>query len=352
MNKVIFTTSLSFLAATALFAQQPNGAPSLHVFGGWAYAKTDGNTYLDGTRGGQFDNAYVALNVAAVPAERLRLESQAAFEMDRGVRHIDLDYGFAEWRFSDALRLHAGRMKHPFGIYSEIYDVGTLRPFYTLSQSVYGASGTTVESYEGAGISGFRKLGDGWGVTYDAYRGDLRLPFADRDGQHGAIVADGELNVKRAYGGRAVFETPVDGLSVGTAAYRGTISGRGPRASQSAADAQVDYAKDRLSLRGEWVLSRNGPAGEHGAYGDAAWTFTRHWQGAVRFDGLHERGDGTDDGRHNEVALGVNYWLTRHFVFKLSGHRAHGTHFVLPDAATGALEARTHLLLFGAQFSY
>jgi hypothetical protein len=134
MNKLVFAAALSFLAAT-LFAQQPNGAPALHVFGGWAY-----------------------------------------------------DYGFAEWRFSDALRLHAGRMKHPFGIYSEIFDVGTLRPFYTLSQSVYGA--------------------------------------------------------------------------------------------------QVDYAKDRLSLRGEWVMSRNGPAGEHGAYGDAACRHRRarspHPSSAVR----------------------------------------------------------------------
>ena len=52
------------------------------------------------------------------------------------------------------------------------------------------------------------------------------------------------------------------------------------------------------------------------------------------------------------ATVGVNYWLTRRFVVKLSGHHIAGTHFVLPDAATGRLNGDTRLLMFGAQFSF
>jgi len=339
------------LAAPALFAQS-NGAPAIHVFGGWAYGRTNGNEYLAGTHDGELENLDLALNLAAAPVEPLRLEAQFAIDIDRGVRKTLFDYAFAEWRFSDALRVHAGRMKHPFGIYTEIYDVGTLRPFYSLPQSIYGPSGTLAEAYNGVGVSGFRKLGTRWAVTYDVYAGELDLPFADFDHDLFRPDEQGEVDLKNVIGGRAVFDTPIDGLGFGVSAYRGTIKGLETRVHHDAAGAQLEYLTDRLSLRTEWTESSTGASGEHAGYVEAAWRFTPHWQVAGRFDGVQEKRDRTIDGRHNEASVGVNYWFTRQFVVKLSGHHIDGTHFAQPDAVTGRLDGDTRLLMFGAQFSF
>jgi len=350
MNRRFSMFAILLLAAPALFAQS-NGAPAIHVFGGWAYGRTDGNEYLAGTRQGALDNLTLALNLAATPVEQLRLEAQFAADIDRGVRKTAFDYAFAEWRFSDALRVRAGKMKHPFGIYTEIYDVGTLRPFYSLPQSVYGPSGTLAEAYSGIGISGFRKLGTRWAMTYDVYAGKLDLKFADFD-QDVFKADDGELDLENTIGGRAVFETPVDGLSFGASAYRGTINGREGNVHPRAAGAQLEYLTDRLSLRTEWTDNVTGASGDHAGYFEAAWRFTPQWQVAGRFDGVQEKNDRTLDGRHNEASVGANYWFSRHFVVKLSGHHIDGTHFAQPEAVTGRLKNDTNLLMFGAQFSF
>ena len=67
---------------------------------------------------------------------------------------VELDYAFAEWFVSDALKIRMGRVKHPFGLYGEIFDVGTLRPFYLLPQSIYGPNGFTAKAYNGVGLTG------------------------------------------------------------------------------------------------------------------------------------------------------------------------------------------------------
>ncbi len=345
-RRVLFFATL--LAAPALLAQPT----PLHVFGGWAYGRTNGNAYLAGTRDGDFDNAELAVNVAASPAEPLRLEGQVEIQRQRGVQATALDYAFAEWRFSDAARFRIGRLKHPFGIYTEVYDVGTLRPFIVLPQSVYGPSGTLAEAYNGVGLSGFRKLGPRWSVAYDVYTGELDLPFADSEEAIALGSDEGNLDVKNVFGGRAIVETPVEGLSFGASAYAGSIHAAAAHIRHHALGAQAEYVTDRLSLRGEWTHNGSGASSEAGAYAEGAWRFTPHWQAAARYDAMREHHDETMNGHHDEAALGINYWFTRQFVVKLSAHRVHGKHFTQPDAVTGAAKDRTNLLMFGAQFSF
>lgn len=66
---------------------------------------------------------------------------------------IKLDFAFGEWAFSDALKFRMGKVKCPFGIYSEVFDVGTIRPFYALPQAIYGAPGIVTKSYFGTQFS-------------------------------------------------------------------------------------------------------------------------------------------------------------------------------------------------------
>jgi len=341
-----------FLVACApsLLAQQIG--PTIHVFGGWAYGKTDGNAYLAGTHAGEYDNVSVAVNVAASPAEKVHLEGQLFADIVRGVKETSIDYAFGEWRFSDALRLRAGRIKHPFGIYNEVHDVGTLRPFFSLAQAVYGPVGTLAKAYNGLGVSGLRKLG-AWSVMYDAYAGELDLPYDDFEAGSTATTKE-MLDVKNVVGGRAVLETPIQGLSFGGSAYAGTISPDDSklRKRHRAAGVQIEYATDCLSLRGEWTRNRTGEEDERAGYLESALRLTPHWQVAARHGALQESADRSNTGRHRETAVSINYWFTRQFVLKLSGHHVGGIHLAQPDPGTGTASEHTRLLMFGAQFSF
>ena len=57
--------------------------------------------------------------------------------------------------------------------------------------------------------------------------------------------------------------------------------------------------------------------------------------------------------------MGLNYWWNPNFVFKLSFHHVDGNRFAGPDlqelaqaVASGTLQKKTNLVLFGAQFSF
>ena len=118
----------------------------LHGFGSWAYGRTDGNDYLAGSDGGRYDDASFTLNLVAAPVDHLRIVGQPDWRDEPEGTHIKLDYAFAEWTFSDKLHLRAGKVKQPFGISTEVFAVGTLRPFTELPQAVYGPAGLVGET--------------------------------------------------------------------------------------------------------------------------------------------------------------------------------------------------------------
>jgi hypothetical protein len=62
---------------------------------------------------------------------------------------------------------------------------------------------------------------------------------------------------------------------------------------------------------------------------------------------------------HEEFAVGLNYWWSPSFVFKLSYHHVDGNRIAGPEAdelaevaEAGLLESRTDLVLFGVQFTF
>jgi len=158
MNR--FVVIFAALALAALVAAPiPAGAFDvesirIHGYGNWYYGQSDGNAYLS-DEDGDYDNAEFALSFAAQPFEKTTVHLQPFWEVtDAGVE-TTIDIGFGEYAFSDLLRVRAGLSRHPFGIYPEILEVGTLRPFMTLPSGLYSeGAGIVSENYKGVGISG------------------------------------------------------------------------------------------------------------------------------------------------------------------------------------------------------
>jgi hypothetical protein len=98
--------------ANACFAQADN--VFLHGYGAWGYGRTDGNTHLLGNDDGSYDNVSLAMVMSAERDHRIRFSSAVwflrGFPTDEE-KEFEIDYAFAEWKFSDACRMRIGQVK-------------------------------------------------------------------------------------------------------------------------------------------------------------------------------------------------------------------------------------------------
>lgn len=348
------------------------GQVALHGFGGWAYGRTDNeNWYLVGNEDGNYDHVSFSLNISTNPYERLSVHVQPSYIEDSDGHEVGLDYAFAEWFVSEALSFRVGKVKAPFMIYTEIYDVGTLRPFFTLPQGVYHE--IAAEAYNGVGITGSFPFGSGWEVMYDLYGGELNLqpnramiPEVQRFVSVTPIVND-------MIGGRLTLQTPVDGLALGFSSYTGDVEIEINDVVQEdyplndrylLFSASAEYVTDRWLARSEYLMQKESPKMKADvAYIETAYRFTEHWQAAARYefaDFNTEMDLGVDTLlEHEEIALGLNYWFNPNLVFKLSYHIVNGNRFASPGdpenyliAAQRGFDEETHLILIGTQFSF
>jgi hypothetical protein len=369
------------MAALPVAAQSMSDDVQIHGFGGWAYAETDGNYYGLGNNEGAWDNADFALNIMAEPLDQLNIVAQIRGEAVNGDDNFELDYAFAGWAFNDNLELRVGRVKHPFGIYGEIFAVGTLRPFFTLAQGTYGPVGIAANAYNGVGLAGWHDWDSGWGLQYDVYfgqiEGDFAIPGLMTTLPENALDSrvDVGFEVNKTIGARIVLHTPVTGLDFTISGYSGDdvthISLAADETKRDAILGSASFVRGPWLVRTEYGQSNRGEESKSTAgYLEAAFKFTDHWQLAVRYD-MYELELPTVDLNtvppfftqfldHEEVTLGLNYWFSSSFVMRLSYSQVEGNRFaflstpqeILQLFATGELESRTNMVLFGAQFSF
>jgi hypothetical protein len=361
------------LALAALLAATPAGAATLadglftvSGYGGWALGKTTANDYLHGSPVARWDNATFALDLIAQPEERLQVAAQVFFAPRAQAARpapVELDWAFATWRFADTLAVRVGKVRQPFGIYGEIYDVGTLRPFLSLPQGVYGPAGFMGESYEGFGATGELPLTGGWSLGYDAYLGEMVTPVSlvveevANPTLLGARPGADEVQEPHGHhaGGRLALHTPVEGLTFLVTAAAGSDAHR-------VGGLSLDYATDQWLLRGEGFYMQDGAAlFAWAGYAEGARRFGKV-EVALRADAsfTHPRGYRGDSSvmRHRDLAAGASYWLSPQLVVRGAVHAVEGNRFAYPasdfDQAVlaGTLQPRTLLVEVGAQFAF
>ena len=369
------------LTPLALAAQESTTQKvEVHGFGGWNYGATDNaNLYLGGKKDGTTANSNMSLNVSSQVSDRFSVSSQLSMQqVPNGETETDLDYAFGEWRVSDAFKLRAGLVKQPFGIYTEVYDVGTIRPFLTLPQSIYGRTGVLGEAYRGAGFTGLRALGS-WELAYDGYVGALNRIEDETPGDSYRVMngtTTDTLGVEglgmeatdRLYGGRFWLATPVTGLRVGGSGYRGTSLEAGqPDQVSTAWATSLEYVANRVTVRGEYThYWEEDNDKQTGYYVEGAIRPYGKWEIAGLFDEYYADLDGPEyrDAisllQHREQALGLNYRFSPNFVVKLSHHWVDGNRFAMPSVDVlfdrlrndQPLQRKTKTVLFGAQLSF
>jgi hypothetical protein len=368
-TKALIGFMIGFFWITTSYAQ-PLENLAIHGFGGWAYGKTDNeNQYLAGNPDGSYDYLNFSLNITAKPHERLALHIQSGFNEDKDRDEAGLDYAFAEWSFSDAFRIRSGKIRTPIMLYTEIYDVGPLRPFFFLPQGVYQS--IAVESYEGIGITGSFLFKGGWEIMYDLCGGQITL------------LPKRYLNLKRfefdfvtpiahdAIGGRLTVHTPLDGFNLRFSSYTGDLELEAGEINLSDRYTGIGLSAEYLSnpwwIRSEYMTLRDSSEiGLDVVYCEVAYRFTEHWQAAARYEVVDLELPAVEAVypksfiEHQELALGLNYWLNPNLVFKFSYHFVEGNRYANPETPEdfvasfqqGRFDERTHLIIIGTQFSF
>lgn len=342
---------------------------SINGYGTWYYGKTDNaNLYLALPEDGDYSTAQATLSIAAAVSERLRILTQVDWLNRPDGDEMELDFVFAEWKFNDRLQGRVGKSKMPFGIYGEITDVGTLRPFMELPQATYGPVGFIGESYKGIGVTG--SFGSRWNAQWDLYGGGMELnedSLAEAFLLGEPLPEEEESEVTRnVLGGRLVVATPLTGLSFGASYLTGTEDQEVDRR-REVYGLQAEYAGDALTVRAETMHEDvKHDLKSTGSYVEVSYRFTDHWQAAALasrlrtdFFGVHSTGLLKNLTQHDETGIGLNYWLGSNLVIKANYLRIDGNLLVHPAAAdldaavaAGSLDPRTDVFLIGAQFSF
>lgn len=356
------------------------------------YGRTNGNNYTVGNKAGSYQNPELGIVVTARPYDFLTFAARTEFEKTTA----RIDWAFVELRQSDALRFRIGQVKQPFGIYGEVIDIGTLRPFFSLPESIYGPANLTADHYDGLGITGNYEFRNGWGVSYDLFGGLLELessePFKgtdttsrmrqgrkhimkinrlkatddDDDGGDEGIEEKGdeieEEQVKDAFGGRLMIRTPINGLSFGFSGYRG--KNQEEAVNQNVYGFSFEYLTSVWNIRSEYFRANEGALERNRAgYIEAARFFGPHWQLAGRYERSYTqvsnfvRPEQLSLLEHRDLAVGVNYWFNPGLVMKFGYHRVNGNRFARPadlnDALlNNSLKKQTNLFEAGMQFSF
>jgi hypothetical protein len=383
LRTVVALALLAPLAGQAV--DVADGMVSINGSGEWWWGRADRNRYLGADSDGTWSNVLFDLLVTARPRDDVSVSAQLGSHS--GV--TALSWMFGEWRASDALRLRMGKAKQPLGNYSELQFINTMRPFLALAQSVYGPADIATDSYTGAGATGSFQLG-GTELAYDAYGGTQTLtgfdtfqvlrfptpPYGDsnRPPRNKAEMYEDLL------GARLSLTLPMD-VVIRVSGFTGHVekyddANIKPRS--VVYGASLWYRNDTVWLSAEafrsWV--RDWEDQYSGYVEVAAFVVPSKLQLAARYEivrvSLPAGFDATSGTpvpvpgaslgsdpllRHDELAVGVNWWFNSQAVVKASVHFVEGKRFTrYEDTEAGVYGSvptnHTVLATVGMAFTY
>ncbi|HEX3135829.1 MAG TPA: hypothetical protein VHX44_19865 [Planctomycetota bacterium] len=144
-----------------------------HGFVSFGYLKSWGNNWHGEILEGTDEFWEAAGNVIARPMDHLRLGAQL-FVRDLGEYgngKVELDWAYADWRQSDEFGVQVGRVKIPFGLFSESVDVDAARASVFMPRTIYPTRAREI-LLSTDGVKAYGSLGD---VDWSLFAGQRDL---------------------------------------------------------------------------------------------------------------------------------------------------------------------------------
>lgn len=211
--------------ARAQEAEAQSSPVEIHGFVSQGFILSTKNEYLAKSKRGSFEFSEAALNVTKSLTDDLRVGFQL-FTHDLGPignYNPQFDWYYLDYRPADWLGFRAGRIKVPFGLYNELNDIDVARVPVLLPQSIYPIDHREfLFAQAGGELYGDLALGAAGELEYRAYGGTLT---STQGLPPNPLVTVREVNVPYLYGGRLLWSTPLDGLSVAASGQAVRIDG-------------------------------------------------------------------------------------------------------------------------------
>ncbi len=223
-----------------------------------------------GDPNGSFDVDALDLVINAQPDPRLRLSADVTFEhgaaTEDGQGNVAVEYAFAEYTVSDALRIRAGKMFTNFGIYNDFH---TAKPAFLSVKEPYATGkidklGSDVRFYPrwGAGLGAvgdFHLSGMDADYVLQVTNGDVYTFDDANGGLQDVNPYEEDQNKQKAINGRFRL-SPTDNLRVGVSFYADTASSFGsycsdsplPSCPSTTAPMTGDFDVQSAGLEMEW----------------------------------------------------------------------------------------------------
>lgn len=354
----------------------PSALPiEVHGFVSQGFIKTTANDYLADSKNGSFEFSEVGLNFTKALTDRMRVGVQL-FTHDLGPLgnyRTRFDWFYLDYRFFDWLGVRAGRTKVPFGLYNETSDVDAARVPILLPQSVYPESNRDfLLAQTGGEVYGNVPLGGAGSLEYRLYGGTVFYDTSD------ATSTATNVKIPYIYGGRLMWQTPIEGLQAGGSVQKLRLDADVPipndqigplqRAGGLPADftnpvhlripallgvASVEYNAHALALAAEYSRWRasiqssvplySAPSNQSerfylmSAYHVTPWFTPGLYYSALFSNADDRRGNQPTPGAaagtpplgrgafQHDVALTMRFDLNQYWLFKIEGHFMHGT---------------------------
>jgi hypothetical protein len=249
----------------------------------------------------------------------LTWEHGAATEDGRG--NVGVEYAFIEYAFSDLLKVRAGKMFTPFGIFNEIH---TAKPaFLTVKEAA--SINKTERIVKGSAYRFFPRWGTGIQITGDG-------AFGERRWDYNVMISNGEQeetnpfeeddNSQKALTGRMRCDLN-DEVRVGVSAYTESIDS-GDLVRISSGGLLLEWEHGNFQLWSEAAFGRLRHDGGYeqdqiGFYVQPSWRFENGVTPYMRFDWIDPDRDADGDEGH-DLIVGVNWEPQRWFMVKLENN--------------------------------
>lgn len=370
MKRLILVLTILTIATWAgPVAAYEAGGVDIHGFITQGFLYSDTYNYLaDDTKDGSFEYNEVGLNFGKPLTDKLRVGVQF-FSRDLGDaanNKVTIDWAYGDYRFKDWLGLRAGKIRTPFGLYSEIHDMDVLRTCIVMPQGVYtDLLRDAAIAMNGVSLYGQVPAGAAGGFDYQLLTG--KVPLDNDSGISKSInnslssispvemVVDGAVSGDTAYAGRFFWETPLPGLRLGYSIYKLDIEipilvgGLLETVCEMDLLYQIysaEYVWNNLTVAAEYVttdhdlqmLGLKSSRAAEAYYLSATYQFVDWFTlGAYYAEYYPDRDDKSGDNQslvdhrawEKDLALTLRFDINEYWVFKIEGHAVDGTANVL-----------------------
>lgn len=344
MLRLLLRTAAGLALAAVLSAHAVDFGDSLHLHGYGDLAQTHSNVDASGERRGARLTTY---NVSLVGtwdlSERTSVWAQV-FQSNEPSRPR-LDWAYVDHQAANGLRWRVGQVRLPFGLHNEFRDVQALRPGATLPMVYDEELGIVDESFYGGSLESEHRFGSG-ALSYEIYAAGALLPGGDR------------TSYGRAIGGRAMFETPLPGLSLRASGYSARLDPErdGARLAKRATALSLRWERGPWEVQAETSRAWRYDDAIRAHYLQGSWQPLDAWELMARIERAvtDNAQSGNDAFRENRKVLGLAWRFNHNLGVRLEHrwHRGYGlavTHEVL-EPGEGRARSQSSVLSVNYQF--